>query len=56
MSNVPMTRAEEALAIHFTPYFHSSTFVELESGAILHAAGTTFTTSDDGGPHLVGAV
>ena len=49
MSNVPMTRAEEALAIHFTPYFHSSTFVELESGAILHAAGTTFTTSDDGG-------
>jgi hypothetical protein len=49
MSNVPMTRPEEALAIHQTNYFHSSTFVELEDGRILHAADTTFTTSDDGG-------
>ncbi len=49
MSNVPMTRPEEALAVHETPYFHSSTFVELEDGRVLHAAGTTFTTSDDGG-------
>jgi len=49
MSNVPMTRPEEALAIHETNYFHSSTFVELDDGRILHAAGTTFTTSDDGG-------
>jgi len=44
-----MTRPEEAIAIHETKYFHSSTFVELEGGRILHAAGTTFTTSDDGG-------
>jgi len=49
MSNVPMTRPEEVIAIHETNYFHSSTFVELEGGRILHAAGTTFTTSDDGG-------
>ncbi|MFQ6042763.1 MAG: sialidase family protein, partial [Candidatus Poribacteria bacterium] len=49
MSNVPMTRPEEALAIHETNYFHSSTFVELSDGRILHAAGATFTTSDDGG-------
>ena len=49
MSNVPMTRPEEALAIHETNYFHSSTFAELDDGRILHAAGTTFTTSDDGG-------
>ena len=49
MSNVPMTRPEELLALHETRYFHSSTFTELEDGRILHAAGTTFTTSDDGG-------
>ena len=49
MSNVPMTRPEEALAIHETRYFHSSTFTELEDGRILHAAGTQFNTSDDGG-------
>ena len=49
MSNIPMTRPEEMLAIHKTSYFHSSTFVKLEDGRILHAAGTTFTTSHDGG-------
>ncbi len=49
MSDVPMTRPEEMLAIHETTFFHSSTFVELEDGRILHAAGTAFTTSDDGG-------
>ena len=47
MSNVPMTRPNEALAVHETPYFHSSTFVELDDGRVLHAAGTTFTTSED---------
>ncbi|MBK36823.1 MAG: hypothetical protein CME26_15010 [Gemmatimonadetes bacterium] len=49
MSNVPMTRPHEALAIHETDFFHSSTFVQLDDGRILHAAGTTFTTSEDGG-------
>ncbi len=44
-----MTRPEEALAIHETNYFHSSTFTELDDGRVLHAANTTFTTSDDGG-------
>lgn len=49
MSNVPMTRPEEMLTVHETTFFHSSTFVELEDGRILHAAGTAFTTSEDGG-------
>ena len=49
MSNVPMTRPEEMLAVHKTPYFHSSTFTELDDGRVLHAAGTTFTYSEDGG-------
>ena len=49
MSNVPMTRPEEVLAVHETRYFHSSTFAELDDGRILHAANRTFTTSDDGG-------
>ena len=35
MSNIPMTRPEEALAIHETRYFHSSTFTELEDGRVL---------------------
>ena len=49
MSNVPMTLPDLVLATHKTPFFHSSTFVELEDGRILHAAGSRFTTSDDGG-------
>ena len=49
MTNVPMTLPDLVLATHKTPFFHSSTFVELEDGRILHAAGSRFTTSDDGG-------
>ena len=49
MSNVPMTRPEEALAIHETRYFHDSSFVQLADGRILHSAGGRFITSDDGG-------
>ena len=49
MSNIPMTRPEEVLAVHQTNYFHSSTFVELIDQRILHAAGTTFSISDDRG-------
>ena len=49
MSDVPMTRPEEALAVHQTRYFHGSTFVELEDGRVLHAAGGRFTVSEDGG-------
>jgi hypothetical protein len=44
-----MTRPEQVLAEHHTRYFHSSTFVELGDGRILHAADRTFTTSSDGG-------
>jgi hypothetical protein len=49
MSNVPMTRPEEALAFHDTDTYRWSTFLELEGGRILQLAGTSFTTSDDGG-------
>ena len=49
MSNVPMTRPEEVIAVHDTSYFHSSTFVELDDGRVLHAANSTFTFSEDGG-------
>ena len=44
-----MTRPEEALAIHETDTYRSSTFARLEDGRILQLAGTNFTTSDDGG-------
>jgi len=37
-----MTRPEEALAIHNQSYGHSSTFVELAGGGILHAACAEF--------------
>ena len=47
MSNVPMTRPEEALAIHEPAVAALSTFVELQDGRILAAAGDTsaFTVS-----------
>jgi len=48
-SNVPMTRPEEVIATHHTNFGHSSTFVQLEDGRILQAAGTSFTVSSDGG-------
>jgi hypothetical protein len=44
-----MTRPHEALAIHETRFFHDSSFVQLEDGRLLHAAGGEFTTSEDGG-------
>ena len=50
MTDVPMTRPEEALAIHDVPYGHSTTWVDLGGGRILlHALGNKFCTSDDGG-------
>ena len=49
MRNVPMTRPEEALAIHDQAYGHSLTFVGLEGGRILLSSGRVFRYSDDGG-------
>jgi len=49
MSNVPMTRPEEMLAVHEQHYGHSVTFVGLESGRILESSGAEFLCSDDGG-------
>ena len=49
MSNVPMTRPEETLAIHDTRYFHDSSFVALDDGRIMHSAYGVFTYSADGG-------
>ena len=52
MTNVPMTRPEETLAVHEANEAAPSTFVELADGCILGASirdGTsTFATSDDG--------
>ena len=50
MSDVPITRPDELLALHEVPYDHSTTWVELEDGRILmFARGRDFSTSDDGG-------
>ena len=49
MSNVPMTRPEEALAIHELEYSHSVTFVGLEGGRIVLSSGSEFRISEDGG-------
>ena len=49
MSNVPMTRPEEALAIHDQRYGHSVTFVGLEGGRILLYGSSEFRISSDGG-------
>ena len=48
MSNVPMTRPEEAIAIHDQIYGHSLTFVGLDGGRILMSSGREFAYSDDG--------
>lgn len=48
MSNVPMTRPEEALAIHEQQYFHSLTFTGLDDGRILLSNGKEFRYSEDG--------
>ena len=40
MNNVPMTLPELMLAEHETICGHSSTFVELNDGRILHMAGS----------------
>lgn len=48
-NNVPMTRPEQCLATLHTRYGHASTFIELEDGRILQAAGTSFSISSDGG-------
>lgn len=49
MSNVPMTRSEEALAQLDTTHGFAATFVERADGRILQLNGTLFTTSNDGG-------
>ena len=49
MSNVPMTRPEEALAMHDITHHYACGYVERADGSILKISGTKFTTSDDGG-------
>ena len=49
MSNVPMTLPELMLAEHETICGHSSTFVGLDDGRILHVAGSWKNHSEDGG-------
>lgn len=47
--NVPMTLPELMLAQHEQDYGHSSTFVTLDDGRIMHFAHDGFFLSDDGG-------
>ena len=49
MTNVPMTRPEDALAIHEQNYGHSVCWVQLPDGRVLLSGGGEFRTSDDGG-------
>ena len=49
MSHVPMTRPEEALAMHDITYHFACGYVERADGSILKISGTKFSTSDDGG-------
>ena len=49
MSNVPMTLPELMIAVHDTSCGHSSTFVELDDGRVLHHAGYWCNHSEDGG-------
>ena len=49
MSNVPMTNPEGVMAVLEENYGHSSTYIGLENGDILHGAGLSFRTSEDGG-------
>ena len=49
MNNVPMTRAEDALAVHEQDFGHAVSMVEWADGRILLVAGEQFCTSDDGG-------
>jgi len=49
MSNIPMTRPQELLAVHGPADFLPITFVERHDGRILGVSGTSFTTSDDVG-------
>ena len=45
-----MTRPEEALAIHKTPYGHNSSFVQLDDGRIMQVCqGGGLCYSEDGG-------
>ena len=49
MSDVPMTRPDEALAQHLLPFGHSTTWVDLGGGQILMTEGRNFYRSEDGG-------
>ena len=49
MSNIPMTRPEEMLAEHLTPFFHDSSFIRLQDGKVLHSSGGLFNFSEDRG-------
>ena len=49
MSDVPMTRPDLMLAMHEQDYGHSSSFVDLSDGRIMHFTGNNYRLSDDGG-------
>ena len=49
MTNIPMTAPDGVLAIREENFGHSSSYVELENGDILHGAGLEWCKSSDGG-------
>src|SRR5262245_2762136 len=49
MSHVPMTLPELALSIQARTFGHTSTFVEMEDGRILHFSFRVREWSEDGG-------
>jgi len=51
MSNVPMTLPDLAISIQARPFDHSSTFVELDDGRIIHCSCRVREWSEDGGLH-----
>ena len=49
MSNVPMTLPQLAISIQARPFSHTSSYVELEDGRIIHCSHRVREWSDDGG-------
>ena len=47
MSNVPMTLPELAISIQTRPYGHTSTFLELDDGRIMHVSNRVCEYSED---------
>ena len=45
----PMTLPDLVISTQWHPYSHTSSFIQLDDGRILHASGGVWNSSDDGG-------